>query len=217
MRTIVFVCCERKNGEVFQHNGSKIHFVSRPDSCTQIDGNKYVRPDDLIEGEEMTWRDLIILQEDRYDLVAAYELYNHPIYRELYNHFNQNLYIFSAGWGIVRADYKLPQYDITFSRSAPRYSRRKKNDEFNDFNQLNIRNSEDDILFIGGADYILPFCKLTKYLPNNKIIIYKSRLTAEMEEFNRRTDFSFEEYYGINRPFTNWHYTYVRNELLNNL
>lgn len=212
---VVISCCNRKNGEIFQYDGQKIHFVARPE-LAPIDGDRYVHPDDIIPNQAISWRNLVDLQTE-VSLIPAYKLYHHLRYEQLFRRFDQQFYIFSAGWGIVKADYKLPNYNITFSydKNNKPALRRSSDNRFIDFNHLEYNNDGEDILFIGGSKYILTFCKITKGLPNKKIVIYKSKLTEEMEEFNRRDDFHFDEYMDINKAFTNWHYVYAKRKLLN--
>ena len=60
-------------------------------------------------------------------LCPAYQLYQNKTYGLLVDRFGLNtVYILSAGWGLVRADYLLPYYDITFSPSAEAYKRRRE-------------------------------------------------------------------------------------------
>lgn len=50
-----------------------------------------------------------------------------------------NVFILSAGWGLVRADYPLPVYDITVAKpakSADSYKWRRPTDEYHDFCHL---------------------------------------------------------------------------------
>ncbi|MHB0665642.1 hypothetical protein ACX4MV_12140, partial [Roseomonas mucosa] len=64
----------------------------------------------------------------------------------------ERLFILSAGWGLVRADFLLPDYDITFSTSAEPWKRRRASDKFSDFNAL--ERTQEDIVFLGGKDYL---------------------------------------------------------------
>jgi hypothetical protein len=86
--------------------------------------------------------------------------------------------------------------------------------DFNDYNHLDEISGQEEILYIGGSKYILAFCILTSHLPNKKIIIYKSRLSPQINLYLEREDFEFQEYLEIDEPFTNWHYKYAKKELL---
>jgi hypothetical protein len=55
-------------------------------------------------------------------LYPAYRLYENRVYGRLVEAFGvENIYILSAGWGLIRADFLTPYYDITFSHSAEGY------------------------------------------------------------------------------------------------
>jgi hypothetical protein len=80
-----------------------------------------------------------------------------------------NVYILSAGWGLIEASFLTPQYDITFSQSAEEtYIRRRTGDHYRDFCRL--RKQDDDIAFLGGKDYVSLFCSLTSAFPNKRPI-----------------------------------------------
>ena len=211
---IIISCCDRKNGMTFQQDGDKINFVS---NVNEVSSNNelYFHPDNLIPNENITWRELIAKQENRIDLLSTYILYKPNIYKLLFQHYGNDLFIFSAGWGIVRADYKLPKYNVTFSngKNIPFYARRKKNDVFNDFNQLEGLDLNERIIFIAGKDYVSTFCQLTNHLPNEKIIIYKSQDVLIDNPYLNKNNFQFFHYQTNTR--TNWHYEFA-NRLMNN-
>lgn len=211
---IIISCCDRKNGEPFRHNGEEINFVSHVNEVL-INNEFYFHPDDLVPNENITWRELIAQQELNNNLTTAHELYSPPIYNSLFQNYGNDLYIFSAGWGIVRADFRLPKYNITFSNNnnIPIYARRNHNDIFNDFNQLQGINENERIIFIAGSDYVLPFCELSAPLPNEKIIIYKSGLVLNNNPYLNNNNFQFIHYQTTTR--TNWHYEFAR-RLINN-
>ncbi len=75
-------------------------------------------------------------------LLPAWQLYKNKTYQLLADTFGpKNLYIFSAGWGLVRSDFMIPNYDITLSPNATgpdKYKRRRKDDPYNDFAMLPI-------------------------------------------------------------------------------
>ena len=85
-------------------------------------------------------------------LYPAYRLYRNPIYERLVDRLGlQNVYILSAGWGLIWADFLTPYYDITFSQSAEGFKRRWKTDRYMDFSMLPDRQG-DEIVFFGGKD-----------------------------------------------------------------
>ena len=212
---IVISCCNRKNGEPFQHNGNTINFISRVNEVEGNSNNLYCHPDDIIPDDNITWRELVALQAVRDDLISAHDLYRPNIYSSLYDNYGNDLFIFSAGWGIIRAEYKLPKYNITFSNghNIPAYAKRNNNDIFNDFNQLIAVNDNEPILFMAGKDYVVPFCELTEGIPNNKIIVYSSQAVLNNNPYLNNPAFQFSHYQTNTR--TNWHYEFAR-RLINN-
>lgn len=210
---IVISCCDKKNGDLFHHNGEAINFVSHANEFAPIDQLNF-HPDDLVPNENFTWRELVAQQENRDDLLSSYILYKPNIYNVLYQHYGNDLFIFSAGWGIVRADYKLPKYNITFStkNNIPPYAKRNNN-FFDDFNQLEEIDENERILFIAGKDYVFPFCELTEHLPNEKIIIYKSHDVLNNNQYLNNNNFIFRQYQTNTR--TNWHYEYAKRLITN--
>jgi hypothetical protein len=210
---VIISCCSKKNGNKFTHNGELINFVS------QVDPNNafYVHPDDLIQNQNTTWRELIALQEIRNDLLPAYDLYNPEIYTLLFQHFGIDLFIFSAGWGIVRADYRLPKYDITFGKGKknPIYAVRNPNQIFNDFNQLEGIDVNEKIVFFAGKDYVIPFCQLTDHLPNQKIIIYKNQDVLNNNPYLNNNNFQFMYYQ--TKKCMNWHYEFAQKLITNEI
>ena len=59
-----------------------------------------------------------------FGLLPAYQLYENSTYNRLVDRFGlSNVYILSAGWGLIPADFLTPHYDITFSASADAYKR----------------------------------------------------------------------------------------------
>ncbi|PSM53107.1 hypothetical protein CBLAS_1810 [Campylobacter blaseri] len=82
------------------------------------------------------------------------------------------IFIFFDVWGIVRAPFKLPKYDITFSSLSGRnkYKQRMLSSlDFKDYNHLEHINKNTNIVFFGGSKYITPFCNLTKNIKNKKL------------------------------------------------
>jgi hypothetical protein len=108
----------------------------------------------------------------------------------------KNCYILSAGWGLIRGDFLLPQYDITFSAAAPAGKRRHKKDRYQDFNQLHPANS--DVVIFAGLSYLPLIGDLLGDYPGPKTLYYKS------QNFSRQPDFTYRFFETPRR--TNWHY-----------
>jgi len=205
---VVISCASSKNGDSLIHEGQKVNFVSKPSLVKNAVKNDevilYVHPDSLIPNRHLSWREMISQQNELNSFKPAYQLYKPSIYQELYNTFRQDLYIYSAGWGIIRADFRIPKYDITFKQASSEDTVRRSKDHFNDFNHLQGIPEGEQIVFLGGKDYVRPFCQLTKNLPNEKFIFYKDKmlLTAASDFLANRFKFI---YYQTERR-TNWHF-----------
>lgn len=104
-------------------------------------------------------------------LLPAWKLYTKPAYRKLAKHFGiDNLYILSAGWGLVAAYYLLPCYNITFSASVEGYQRRRKRDcGYHDFAMLPTTISKH-VVFLGEEDYVPHFCRLTDGVARRTVV-----------------------------------------------
>jgi hypothetical protein len=203
----VLVCSSGKTEKDFLsrkllYNGQSYKFVAAPNEVHQ-DGVIFQKPDDKIPGEDRTWRDLV-KDQNHPDLVPAYELYRPSmcldIYKNLYHEFGNRFYIFSAGWGIIRADFKIPGYDITYSTDPdiPEYAKRKKDDEgWWDINHLTVDalkfETDSEVILFAGADYVFPFCDMAKSIFCPKKILYKdAKVLEDQLAFIKERNFIFE-------------------------
>jgi hypothetical protein len=200
----VLCCSAHKIADTFYYDGKPVKFVAAPEKAPR-DGNLYCRPDDRVPGANKTWRDVV--REQRHDgLIPAYQLYQRDIYREMYAAFQDRFYILSGGWGLIRANYKLPAYDITFSTSpqVAAWVRRGAGERWNDFNHLQDDAAgfppEARIFLFAGKDYVDPFCRMTQGIRNRKVIAYASSY------IERRAGFEYERY----PSGTNWFYEAVK-------
>jgi hypothetical protein len=183
-------------------DGRDVMFVAGPGKAPQQTGMHYARPDDLSEGTN-TWRDRLVAYNktpgiNPLSLLPAYQLYDNRAYQGLVSKFGiDKIFILSAGWGLVAANYLLPGYDITFSAMAEPYKRRVKQAVYRDFCAL--RDDSDDIVFLGGKDYLPLFCSLTKRFAVQKVVYYNSAMTPMLPP-----DYRAIKYLTTTR--TNWHY-----------
>ena len=74
-------------------------------------------------------------------LLPAWRLNQPPRYPRVYSDLVEayglkNVFILSAGWGLVAGGFLLPNYVITFAEGAESYKRRRKGDRFEDFAML---------------------------------------------------------------------------------
>ncbi len=166
----------------------------------------YARPDDEVNNVadgDLTWRDHLTSYNAKpggnpLELMPAWQLYGNRTYKKLLDRFGQDkLYVLSAGWGLLAADFLAPMYDITFSASAEGYKRRRSRDRYSDFSTLPAETTEP-VVFFGGKDYVSLFCELTKDIKSVRYIFYNSASPpdapgCELVRFNTRTR-------------TNWHY-----------
>lgn len=182
-----------------------VKFVAHPEIAPN-DGALYARPDELAD-QGVSWRELLVrynndIGDNPLGLLPAYGLYSPPIYQQLADGVGRKrLFILSAGWGIVRADYLTPNYDITFSnavrKSAP-HKQRKKGDQYADFCMLPSDVSEP-IHFFGGNDYLPLFLTLTNGMNAPRNVFYVSKKTPIVPGC---TTVRFET-----TQRTNWHYS----------
>ena len=131
--------------------------------------------------------------------MPAWALYKHRRYGELKQKYGEeNLYILSAGWGLVRADYRLPYYDITFSSQAEAYKKRKMAEQYND--EMKIpRDTTRPIIFFGSMGYIDLFCALTKNIKAPRHIWFNTDKSPPQKGCALHD-------YGKHNHKTNWHY-----------
>tara|TARA_R110001592_G_scaffold362426_1_gene676180 strand:- start:267 stop:899 length:633 start_codon:yes stop_codon:yes gene_type:complete len=200
---VVIQCAARKNSNAgYWHDvqGRKLCFVAVPDLAPKEAGIAYAKPDDGAEAG--TWRAELNSYNCRrgnsFDLLPAWQLYRNPVYSALVKRFGvENVLILSAGWGLLRADFLTPYYDITFSTSAEKWKRRRKKDVYADFNQLS-NDSLDELVFFGGKDYLPLFCDLTKDYKGKRRVFFRSK------EIPEAPDCTLERFVTTTR--TNWHY-----------
>ena len=182
-------------------DGRNVMFVAKPDAAPSGGRDVYAKPDD-ISATGKSWR--TVLREYNLDptenplgLLPAWRLYKNPTYKILADHCGQDrLYILSAGWGLIRADFLTPNYDITFSkaRNVAPFKRRRHQDTYEDF-QL-PSSAAESIVFFGCRDYIPLFRKLTAKTKGNRMVFYAGRGLDVPDCTLRR----------FGDPFTNWHY-----------
>lgn len=191
------------NGGLRSSDGRLLKFVNRPDLAPPSNDYQYARPDDLADGLQ-TWRDRILeynkQTENSFGLLPAYRLYRNKAYVNLVEKFGKDsVFIFSAGWGLIPADFLTPDYDITFSnaKNVKPYSRRRKADRYADLCML--PDDGDDVLFLGGKDYLPLFFKLTESLKATKKIFTKST-----DSVNALPGYIFQRF--MTGQNTNWHY-----------
>lgn len=201
---LVIQCAGRKfenAGRLANLSGEKVLFVAHPEMCNQQDN--CFRPDDIMDGMNRTWRDYLKSYNQKgsnpYNLYPAGELYKPEIYKALVEKYGaKNVFILSAGWGLVRSDFLIPYYDITFSNQGEPYSKRRPSDRFEDFNQLcdNGIYPDETIYFFGGQAYLPLYRSLTQNITARKVIYHSQGIAYQIQGY------VCIPY----RGFTNWHY-----------
>jgi hypothetical protein len=178
---VVIQCAGSKRsgaGHLLSAGGRPVVFVAHPEIAPADDHYVYARPDDS-SANGKPWRAVLHEynahhEENSLHLYPAYRLYENSIYGRLVDRFGiPNVYILSAGWGLIKADFLTPYYDITFSQSAEPYKRRRKADRYQDFRMLPAQTGEQ-IVFFGGKDYLPLFVSLTSTVAAKKTIFYNS-------------------------------------------
>lgn len=188
-----------------------IKFVAAPSQAPKNRDYLHARPDDVCEGQSHTWRDRLVEYNETYqnkgenpdDLLPAYQLYTNPAYGALVDKFGaENVFILSAGWGLVGANFLLPDYDITFSgaKNVKAFAKRQKGDSYKDFNQLPDDGTES--IFLGGQAYQPLLCDLMAAHKSKKTIFYKGTTEPRLPR-----DFKLKRYDA--KRSTNWHYSCV--------
>jgi len=205
---IVIQCAASKHDDTgfFQlPDGTRINFVARPEVAPATDDFVYCHPEEQSPNGS-TWRNELLAYNrtgnNPFGLLPAYLLYRHASYINLVQKFGkENVYILSAGWGLVSADYLIPIYDITFSNSAEKYKRRRKHDIYFDMCMLQ-QNCSDDLIFFGGKDYLPLFDKLTADYLGRRVVFYNSKKIPQI------SNCLLVKYETPTR--TNWHYECVK-------
>lgn len=203
---VVIQCAATKAanaGHLVTADGKVVTFVAHPEIAPKTD-EFYARPDDDA-GEGRSWREVLLAYNGEpggnpLGLLPAYQLYKNPTYERLVDKLGmKNVYILSAGWGLIRSDFLTPYYDITFSNAhnVERYKRRKRADPYKDIGML-PNSTDEEILFFGGKDYVPLFCKLTSQVKSRRKVFYNA---AEAPQVPGCATVKFDTH-----TRTNWHY-----------
>ena len=201
---IVIQCASGKRddaGHLRTLDGRKVMFVARPHDAPCDENLVYGRPDDVSDNGR-PWRSVLMEYnadpgDNLLNLLPAWRLYKNQTYRILVDRYGpERLYILSAGWGMIRADFLTPKYDITFSKAGKvePFKRRSSHDIYEDFGLP--PNVAEPVVFFGGRDYIPLFRRLTERVESGRTIFYAGK-TPDVEDCRLVR-------YGD--PFTNWHY-----------
>ena len=215
-KIIIMPCAGSKNdvGRIFFH-GKRVSFVANPG----INSSDQFRPDDLIPGlaPRLTWREAITKYNtdqplplgvtiENGKLPMAYKLYENEAYHAVVNAIGpKNVFILSAGWGLVRSTYRIPYYDITFS-GGTHLNLRKAKQEWADYNQFPNTVKEDQCVHsMIGVKYFRLFNRL---FPREVTLRFHHKAGNAPGNFLGRA-WDFQLHPGKLR--TNWYYQCARN------
>lgn len=208
--TVVIQCAASKStqaGHLIDEHGKPIRFGARPQEAPHNPGVIYRHPDDPAQ-DGQTWREKLLNYNLHRDgnplgLLPAWKLYRNGVYGELVAAFGlDQVFILSAGWGLLAADFLTPNYDITFGNQAEEYKRRRLDkDHYADLRMLPTE-TVGPIVFLGGKDYVGLFQALTAGSAGKRIVFYNSALApvargCTLVRFETTTR-------------TNWHYECAR-------
>ncbi len=205
---VVIQCAASKSrqaGYLCDKRERQVMFVADPSIAPKSDRLTYAGPDDI--GGARSWREQLSNYNENprnnpLNLLPAYQLYNNSAYSQLVEALGiERVFILSAGWGLIKASFLTPNYDITFSASAEKYKRRRKSDHYRDFSQL-VLSSTEDLIFFGGKDYIPLFHKLSAGYNGTRYIPFNSKIKPDAPGCK------LVKYETTTR--TNWHYECVR-------
>lgn len=186
-------------------DGREVMFVAKPGDAPMGAPYAYAHPDDRAD-TGLSWRGELLrynreqAADNPLGLVPAWRLYSNSAYERLYRKYGPDgLYILSAGWGLLRADFLTPAYDITFSnaKNVEKYKRRGKKDSYDDLRML-PDDTAKPVVFFGGKDYVSLFCALTDRVQGPRRVLYNAKNAPTAPNCQTR------KYHTNIR--TNWHY-----------
>ncbi|MFY1712904.1 hypothetical protein J3366_15565 [Tritonibacter mobilis] len=201
----VIQCAASKNetaGYLRRPDGSKVLFVADPENGPADAACSFAHPDDIIE-KGKTWRDELLSYNEAPDnnplgLLPAWQLYQNETYALLAEQFGvDRLYILSAGWGLLSANFLTPKYDITFNAQADLYKRRRKKDYYKDLRML-PQDTDEPVVFFVSKGYVPLACALTEGVTAPRHLFYNSATPPNAPEFMLK---NYET-----RTRTNWQY-----------
>ena len=204
---VVIQCASGKNaeaGRMATPDGRLVEFVANPQAAPNDQNRAYARPDDAAFAGK-SWRQLVsdynkTPGNNPFGLYPAYQLYKNSAYGRFVEHFGiASVFILSAGWGLITADFLTPYYDITFSKNpkVSAFKRRNKSDWYDDFRLL-PDDKREEVIFFGGKDYLPLFCDLTDRTRGKRIVFFNSNTPPDAPGCN------LVRYETATR--TNWHY-----------
>ncbi len=195
--TVVIACAGTKSpsaGHLAFGNGRPVKFIADPQAAPKSASMSYSRPDDMASSG-LTWRQVLVeynrdQAENPLGLLPAWRLYEPRSYPRVYSDLVEvygleNIFILSAGWGLVAAEFLLPNYDITFAAGAESYKKRRPRDQYKDFAMLPTDTARPVVL-LGGQDYVPLFCSLTRNVTARRVVFHYSASPPSAANCERR-------------------------------
>ncbi len=207
-QTAIIQCAGSKAlfaGSMRTREGKPVEFVADPRNAPINSRIHYAHPDDVSDTGRR-WRDELLDYnaapgDNPLRLFPAWRLYQNPAYAQLVRKLGvENVYILSAGWGLIRADFLTPKYDITFSQNAEPHKLRRSLNIYRDLNML-PEQFNGELVFFGGLSYLPLLEKLLSGTSCRKKIFHISSRMPKM------FGFEFERYEATQSQ--NWHYECV--------
>ncbi len=208
----VIQCAGRKRlgaGHMLSAARKPVIFVGNPAAAPADASHVYACPDGPSDAGP-SWRHQLVRYNEEHandnplGLYSARWLYNNKAYQRLVGHLGERkVYILSAGWGLIRADFLTPYYDITFAvkKKEDAYKLRAEEDRYSDF-QLPPHLTDEEILFFGGKNYRPLFCALTRAVTAKRTVFYNSAVPPPADGCTLRPFLTTGK--------TNWHYKCVK-------
>lgn len=178
---IVIQCAKSKldnAGTLCAQDGRTVRFVAHPELAPYDGHSIYVRPDDQCD-RGGSWRQQVSDYNkdpgtNPLNLLPAYQLYRNKVYRELAAKYGlHNVFILSAGWGLIAADFLIPDYDITLNARADVLTRRRMRDKYRDFCMLS-NDRDDEIVLFASQSYLPLFVSILQSAANPVTVFYAS-------------------------------------------
>ena len=219
---ILIQCAGDKSSDAgtFKYHGKIVNFVAQPQVCQETSCSVYVNPNQIIDqNKNITWfdklkeynKEYVETGDNPYNLFKAVELYRNAIFNHIKQRIgSENIYILSAGWGIVKGSYLLPDYNITFSGAHNNKEWRDINLEWQDMNHLDDPPSNiNDLHIFCTANYH----PLLKRLLGGKIR-KDAKITIHTNLYMDVDNYKYEEFFPTGN--TNWQYACAK-DFINNL
>ena len=165
------------------------------------------RPFDLWENEKTFFKKV---EEKQGSLTPAYELYQggNGAYKIVHENHKTKAYFLSPAWGIVRSDFRLPKYNVSFSNNAKKKYRavirnngRYENNEWQKGMENAFNHLKEDINKEGNQDIPIVLLMGNSYVRRFRFLYVFYEMKNPLHVFKHPKQ-------DLQR--TNWYYKYMR-------